>query len=216
MITKAQCLHPVCFRRLTTQLHLSSQPTCFVLDDCDDDSETFANIFDGKVSFSMEPTTQTSSTPIAFNAVDTGVENILDVHTADDDGPWSSEDEHKSDWNKIFKNGTYCIMLCGDVLRYYPKQVVSSIEAENAPANMREFLPWTQNTVTLTRRLLFLSAKQTNRHLLLRAQVGGFEKVPRLNKAQDAWHDSKTALNVATGSRSMSLTTHVGDIRRRS
>ena len=35
-------------------------------------------------------------------------------------------------------------MLCGDVLRDYPKQVVSSIEAENAPANMREFLTWTQ------------------------------------------------------------------------
>ena len=69
--------------RMTKQLHLFSQPrkvtTCFVLDDCDDDSETFANIFDGKLSFSVELTTPTSPPPIAFNAVDTGVETILDV-----------------------------------------------------------------------------------------------------------------------------------------
>ena len=47
--------------RMTTQLHFSSQQrkvtTCFVLDDCGDDSETFANIVDGKASISMEPKT---------------------------------------------------------------------------------------------------------------------------------------------------------------
>ena len=73
-----------CTARVTTRQHLSSQPvkvtTCFVLDDCGDDSETFANTVDGEVSFSMEPTRQTSPTPIAYNAVDTGKENILNIH----------------------------------------------------------------------------------------------------------------------------------------
>ena len=85
--------------RMTTQQRLSSQPKkatkCFVLDDCGDDSETFANRADGKVSFSMEPTKQTSLTPIAFNAIDRRVGNILDVHTADDDGSWSNEDDSR-------------------------------------------------------------------------------------------------------------------------
>ena len=44
---------------------------CFVLDDCDANYETFASMVDGEESLSVEPTTQTSSTPIAFNAVDT-------------------------------------------------------------------------------------------------------------------------------------------------
>ena len=78
----------------------------------------------------MEPT---SPTPIACNAADTGEENILDIHTAnDDDGPWSSEDDHKSDRNTRFKNGTYCGMMTENILQNYPKQV------------MREFLSWTQ------------------------------------------------------------------------
>ena len=59
-------------------------------------------------------------------------------------GPRSGGDKHNSDRNTRFKNGTYCGMLCGDVVRYYPKQVVSLIKAGNAPANMRKFLPWTQ------------------------------------------------------------------------
>ena len=111
-------------------------------------------VVDGRVSFSMEPTKQTSPTPIAFSAVDTGEENILDIRTAiDDDGPWSSEDEHTSDRNTRCKNGAYFGVLSGDVLRHCPKQVVSPTEAGNARANMREFLPWTQNTFTLTRHV---------------------------------------------------------------
>ena len=96
MITNAQCHHSVRFpkpqtrtARMTTQLHLSSPltkvTTCFVLDDCGDDSETFSNMVDGEVSVSMEPTKLTSPTPIAFNAVDTREEDILDIHTANDD-----------------------------------------------------------------------------------------------------------------------------------
>ena len=101
VITNAHCPPSVCFRtpptrtaRMTTRPHLSSQPkkvtTCFVLGDFGGDPEIFANIVDGEVSFSTEPTKQTSPTPIAFNAVDTGEENIFNIHTAnDDDGPRS-------------------------------------------------------------------------------------------------------------------------------
>ena len=184
---------------MTTRQHLSSHlrkvTTCFVLDDCDVDCETFANIVDGDLSFSMEPAKQTSSTPIAFNAVDTREGNILDIHTAyDDDGPRSGGDEHESDRN-TFKNGTYCGMLSGDALRDYPKQVVSLTKAGNASTDLCEFLPWTKNIMALTQRFLFLSGKQTTR-----AQVGkngpwqGSKKVPRQNEAQDLWHGSKTAL----------------------
>ena len=86
--------------RMTTRQHLSGQSskatTCFVLDDCDDDSETFANMVDGKVSLSMEPTKRTCPTPITFNAVDTRERNILNIHTANDnDGPRLGGDEHK-------------------------------------------------------------------------------------------------------------------------
>ena len=83
---------------------------CLVLDDCDDNYETLANMVDGEVSLSVEPTKQTSSTPIAFNAVDTREGNILNIHTAnDDDGPWSSGNEHKSDRNTGLKNGTFVV-----------------------------------------------------------------------------------------------------------
>ena len=99
-------------RHVTTRQHLSSQSrkvtACFVLDDCDDNYVTLANMVDGAVSLSVEPTKQTSSTPIAFNAVDTRERNILNIHTAnDDDGPWSSGNEHKSDRNTGLKNGTF-------------------------------------------------------------------------------------------------------------
>ena len=207
---------------MTTRQHLSSQPrkvtTCFVLDDCGDDSETFANMVDGEVSFSMKPTKQTSPTPIAFNPADTEEENILEIHTANyDDGPWSTKDEHKSDRNTRFKNGTYCGMLSGDALRNSPKQVVSTTEAGNASADICEFLSWTRknNDVDATTPV---SQRKTN-DALKWAKTGlwqEFKKAPRPNDAQDSWHDSKTAVNVATGSRSMFLTTHEGDIRRRS
>ena len=102
-------------------------------------------------------------------------------------------------------------------------QVVSSTEAGNASTDMCEFHSWTQkNTITSTRRLPFLSAKQTNRHLLLRAQVGANgplarirKKAPRQNKAQDLWHGSKTAMSIATGPRFPFLTTYERDTRRR-
>ena len=94
--------------RMTTRQHLSIQSrkvtTCFVVDDCDDDYETFANMVDGEVSLSMEPTKQISPTPIAFSAVDTGEKNIPNIHTAsDDDGRATVKAiglEHKiQEWN---------------------------------------------------------------------------------------------------------------------
>ena len=48
--------------RVTTRQHLSSQSrkitACFVLDDCDDNYETFASMADFEVSLSVEPTKQ--------------------------------------------------------------------------------------------------------------------------------------------------------------
>ena len=89
MITNAHCSFPNhqtrTAARMTTRQHLSIQSrkgaARFVLDDCDDDYETFANMDDGKVSLSTEPTEQTSPTPIAFNAVDTGENSIPNIHT---------------------------------------------------------------------------------------------------------------------------------------
>ena len=121
MIANVLCSHPLCLRNPsvdTTQLHPSSKPkkvtTCFVLDDCGDNFDTFVNTAGGKVSFSVESTRQTPSTPIAPIVVDTRRQNILDVHaTDDDDESWSSEDHHKSGWNTRFNGGTYRGMLFG-------------------------------------------------------------------------------------------------------
>ena len=158
--------------RMTTRQHLSSQSTkattCFVLDDCDDDSETFANMVDGRVSLSMEPTKRKSPTPIAFNAVDTEERNILNIQTSyDDDGPRSGGDEHKSDQNTRCNNYTCRGMLSGDVLRDYQKQYMSLSKVGNASTDVYEFLLCRKNFMALTQRYLFLSEKQTTR-----AQVG--------------------------------------------
>ena len=77
---------------MTTQLHVSSQPkkvtTCFVLSDCSDDSETFANIAGQNVPLPTESTGQTLLTPMASSAStadDTRTESIFDVCGVDDD-----------------------------------------------------------------------------------------------------------------------------------
>ena len=87
------------------------------------------------------PTESTGQTPTASTTVDTGTGGIFHVRAMDDnDEPWLIETDNKSGWNTRFKSGTYRGMLYGVVLRDYPKQVVSLIEAESVPANMREFL----------------------------------------------------------------------------
>ena len=201
---------------MTTRQHFSSQPrkvtTCFVLDDCGDDSETFANTVDGEVSFSMEPTKQTSPTQKAFNAVDTREENILNIHTVeDDDGPWSSGDEHKSGRNTRFKNGTCCGLLSRDVLRYYRRQVVCRQTCANFSLGHRRHYDVDATTPVSQRKTD--DACSSGRK---RVSSMDSKKAPRENEALDSWHDAKTALYVATGSESMFLTTHEGDIRRRS
>ena len=187
---------------------------------CDDDNETFTNMVDGEVSLSMEPTKPIFPTPVAFNAVDTGKKNIPNIHTAnDDDGPRSNGDEHKSDRNTRFKNGTYRGMLSGDVLRDYPKQVVPPTKAGNASTDVCECLSWTQKYLwRWCNDSCFSAQKETTR-----ARVGKNGPLARIRKKhlvrtkpKDSWHSSKTALFIATGSRFPSLTTYEGDIRRRS
>ena len=107
--------------RMTTQLHLFSQPkkvtTCFVLNDYSDDSEIFANIAGQNVRLPTKSTGQTLLTPIASTtstAADTRTESIIDVRALD------SETDYKSGWNTRFQGGTYRGMLYGVVLRDYP------------------------------------------------------------------------------------------------
>ena len=107
--------------RMTTQLHLSSRPkkvtTCFVLNDCGDDSETLANIAVQNVPLPTESTGQTLLTPIASTAstaVHTRTGSIFDVRAVDnDDEQWLSETNYKSGWNTRFKSGTSRGMLYG-------------------------------------------------------------------------------------------------------
>ena len=78
--------------RTRTRLHLSSQPnkvaTCFVLNDCSDDSGILANIADQIVLLPKESTGQTFQTPTASTAsttVDTRTDSISDVCAVDHD-----------------------------------------------------------------------------------------------------------------------------------
>ena len=116
---------------------------CFVLNDYSDDPDTSTNIGQN-VPLPTESAGQallTPITPAVSTAVDTRTGGIFDVHAMDDnDEPWLSETDHKSDWNTQFESGTYRGMLYGVVLRAYPKQVVSLIKAKSVPANMRECL----------------------------------------------------------------------------
>ena len=127
-------------RMTITITPLSSQPkkvtTCFVLDDCSGDSETLASEAGQNVPL---PTESTNWTDVS------DTDSIFDVHAVDnDDEPWLTETEYNSGWNTRFKSGMSRGMLCGVVSRNYPKQVVSLIKAENVPANMHKFPPWTQ------------------------------------------------------------------------
>ena len=88
---------------------------------------------------------QTPLTPTPSAAVDIKKVCIFDVYAMDDnDEPWLSETDYRTGWNKELKSRTYRGMLCGLVLRDYPKQVVSLAKALSVPANMREFLSWAQ------------------------------------------------------------------------
>ena len=92
-----------------------------------------------------EATEQVSLTPTASAAIDTKDTATFNARVVDDnDEIWAIEADHRTRWNKTFKSGTYRGMLYGVILRDYPKQVVSLTKAKSVPANMREFLSWTQ------------------------------------------------------------------------
>ena len=118
---------------------------CFVLNEFSDDPDTSAFRDGQNVPLPTEPTEQIPLTPTASAAFD-----IKNTATFDDDAmfdidePWTTEADHRTDWNKSFKSGTYRGMLYGIVLRDSPKQVVSLTKAKSVPTNMREILPWAQ------------------------------------------------------------------------
>ena len=176
--------------RMTTRQHLSGQSRkatkCFVLDDCDDDTEIFVNIVDRKVSLSMEPPKQTSSTPIVFN-VDTGEENIPDIRTANhDDGLWSSEDEHTSDRNTRFKHGTYRGVLNGDDLRDYITQTCANFSLGHI------------NIMALMQRFLFLIGNRRRVLKWAKKRASSKESIRHLVRTKPKIrHGSKTALFIA-------------------
>ena len=104
-----------------TQQHLSNQANkigvCFVLDDYSDDPVTSAFMVGHNVPLPVKPAKQTPLTPTASAAVDMKKGGIFDVYALDDnDEPWLSEADHRTDWNNEFKSGTHREMLYGIVL----------------------------------------------------------------------------------------------------
>ena len=90
-----------------------------------------ADMVGRNVPLPTEPTEQILSTPTASAAVNIKNTATFDVRVMDDnDEPWATEADHRTGWNKTFKIGTYRGMLCGIVLRDYPKQVVSLIKSK--------------------------------------------------------------------------------------
>ena len=188
------CYAPILFvfeTPASTQLHPSSKPkkvtTCFVLDDCGDNFDTFVNTAGGKVSFSMESTRQTPSTPTAPIAVDTRRQNVLDVHaTDDDDESWSSEDHHKSGWNTRFNGGTYRGMLFGVDCKIIRGKLCHLSGQETCQQTCVNFSLGHKITITLTRRLRLYSAKQTSRPLLFRVLVDAKSSLAKYGKSNSS------------------------------
>ena len=108
-------------------------------------------------------------------------------------------------------------MLSGDALRDYLKHVVSPMTGRRRTGKHARISLLDTQTLSRSRNDSCFSAE--NRRDVLRWAFKGLQqrfKAPRQNKAQESWHDSKNALYVIAGSRSMFLTTHEGDMRRRS
>ena len=133
--------------RMATRQQLSNQANqvgvCFVLNQYSGDPDTSADMVGRNVPLPTEPTEQIPLTPTASAAVNIKNTATFDVRVMDDnDEPWATEADHRTGWNKTFKIGTYLGMLCGIVLRDFPKQVVSLIKAKSVSTTMREFLSW--------------------------------------------------------------------------
>ena len=105
----------------------------FVLNDYSDDPDTSAYIVGQHVPLQTETTEHVPLNPTASAAVD--IKNLAtfnDRAMDDNDEIWATEADHRTGWNKTFKSGTYRGILCGFVLRDYPKQVVSLTKAKRA------------------------------------------------------------------------------------
>ena len=101
--------------RMTRRLHVSSRPekvtTCFVLNDCSDDSGILADIDDQNALLPKKSTGRTFLTPTASTAstaVDTGTGSVSDVCVVNnDDEVWLIEPDYKSGWITRFNSGAY-------------------------------------------------------------------------------------------------------------
>ena len=158
--------------RTATRQQLTNQANqagvCFVLNEYSDDPDKSAYTVGQNVPLPSEGTEQIPLTPTASAAVET---KNNDRAMDDIDEIWATEADHRTGWNKTFKSGTYRGMLCGIVLRDYPKQVVTLTKAKSvSTTNMREFLSWAQRHYRID-VTASTNARQVGQHLLVRVQV---------------------------------------------
>ena len=95
------------------------------------------------------------------------------------------------------------------------KQVVSLIKAENVPANMHKFPPWTQKhnridatTSNLQRKTGEPTFVVSMSKWMQRVLSQRFERTFRQVSVQDSWHRSKRSSYTTTGFNSMFTTKH--------
>ena len=179
--------------------------TCFVLNDCSDDSGIVADMADQNVILPKGSTEQTLLTATASTgaiALDSRIDRkFLDVCAGDyDDEPWSIETDYKSGWDTRFKSGVYRGMPYGVVLRDYPKKVEPPIEVKSASRNMRTGAP------SHRRNNFFFTAQNRRTHMscsaserMQRVISQGFERIFRQINVQDSWDCSKRTQHVTTG-----------------
>ena len=210
--------------RMTTQLHLCSQPkkvtTCFVLNDCSDDSETLANIAGQNVPLPTEVTGQTLLTPkasTASTAVDTRTGSVFDVHAVDDDDePWMRETDHKSCWNTRFKRGNvprYAGWSC--FARLSQKGRVIDQGRERTSKTCMNFCLLGTKTLAHRRDDFHFTAQNKRADISCsvskwkqRVLPQRFESAFRQVNVQDSWYRSKKASYATTGPSFMFSTTH--------
>ena len=121
---------------------------CFVLNEYSDDPDTSADMVGQNVPLPTD------------GAVD------------DNDEPWAIEADYRTGWNKTFRSGTYRGMLCGVVMRDYPKQFVSLAKAKSVPTNMCGVpLLGTKEIIDRRNSIRCRTQKQVGRHLVVRVQV---------------------------------------------
>ena len=165
--------------RMATRQQLTNQANqagmCFVLNEYSDNPDTSAYMVGQNVPLPTEATEHIPLTPTASAAVDIKDTATFNDHAMDDnDETWATEADHRTGWNKTFKNGTYRGMLHGIVLRDYPKQVVSLAKTNSVPTNMCEFLSWEQRHYRID-----VTASSVERKTGLLASAGGCKEYSR-------------------------------------